>query len=93
MTRFYQHKKPFSRLSWLFMAMIGAGTVALLAFRLIGGEVGPDGMLNEPFYLLGMGYLLLIAGIAGLMASVLYGIYKFERGKGDNRRNGHPGQS
>lgn len=38
------------------------GLACLLAFRLIGSSVGPDGFIQEPFGLLPIGYLLLVVG-------------------------------
>lgn len=38
------------------------GLVCLLAFRLLGSSVGPDGFIQEPFGLLPIGYLLVLVG-------------------------------
>lgn len=38
------------------------GLVCLLAFRLIGSSLDQDGFLQEPFGLLPIGYLLVVAG-------------------------------
>ncbi len=39
-----------------------AGLASLVAFRLIGGEVGPDGVLHEPFALVPLGWLAIVLG-------------------------------
>lgn len=38
------------------------GLACLLAFRVIGSSVDPDGFLREPFGLLPIGYLLVFVG-------------------------------
>ncbi len=45
-----------------------AGLASLAAFHLVGGEVGPDGVLHEPFALLPLGWLAIVLG-AVLLAS------------------------
>lgn len=39
------------------------GVVCLVAFRMIGSSVGPDGALNEPFGLIPIGYALMFLGM------------------------------
>ncbi|MBB1060172.1 DUF3955 domain-containing protein [Marilutibacter spongiae] len=41
-----------------------AGVDGLVAFRLIGGQVGPDGVLHEPFALVPLGCLAIVLGAA-----------------------------
>ncbi len=47
---------------WIGVSFIGAGLVCLALYRLIGGEVGADGVLREPFALIPMGYAFLFVG-------------------------------
>lgn len=39
------------------------GLCCLLAFKIIGGKVAPNGAIIEPFYLIPIGYLLIAIGI------------------------------
>ena len=79
MTEFYQNKKPFSRLSWIFILMIFAGMLISGLFSLIGSSVDDNGMLQEPFFLLGIGYFLMAVGIAGLVTRIVISLWRDER--------------
>lgn len=48
-----------------------AGIACMLWFRLTGGTVQADGVLKEPFYLLGIGWGLMIAAIASFVAALI----------------------
>lgn len=53
-----------STTSWLIpCALLIAGTVCLLLFSLSDSHIDPEGILREPFALLGSGYLLLALGL------------------------------
>jgi hypothetical protein len=50
-------------------AMIGIGVLALTVYVANPGEVGPDGVLHEPFFALApLGYLLMLAGAGAVLA-------------------------
>ncbi|MFG1782543.1 DUF3955 domain-containing protein [Rhodococcus oryzae] len=50
-------------------AMIGIGVLALTVYVANPGEVGPDGVLHEPFFALApLGYLLMLAGAGTVLA-------------------------
>ncbi|MCT4656826.1 MAG: DUF3955 domain-containing protein [Cohaesibacter sp.] len=61
--------QPIPTKSLLFAALALIGIALLIAFNLIGGEVGEDGLLSEPFFLVPLGYLCLIIGVAGAAIS------------------------
>jgi Na+/H+-dicarboxylate symporter len=60
------------RIGMLLMVM---GIASFMAFSLIGSTLNEQGFLQEPFALLPLGYLLLLAG-AGL---VLFGLVRSRR--------------
>ena len=47
------------------------GLACLAAFRIIGSSVDENGMLHEPFALLPIGFLLLVAGALFAVVSLL----------------------
>lgn len=50
--------------------LIGAGCIT--AFQLIGGDVGADGIVREPFFLLGIGYgLIALSLVAAAIITAL----------------------
>ncbi|MGY3942574.1 DUF3955 domain-containing protein [Aeromonas tecta] len=57
------------------MLLIVMGIASFMAFSLIGSTLDQQGFLQEPFALLPLGYLLLLAG-AGL---VLFGLVRARR--------------
>lgn len=58
------------------LAMIIAGAISFLLFALIGSTVDSNGYLQEPFFLVPIGYLFLLAGLIG---GVTYLIRRFKR--------------
>ncbi len=57
-----------------FIAIIplALGFGCLLAYKIIGSEVAPDGTLVEPFGLIPIGYLLILIGlVAGIVLFIL----------------------
>ena len=46
-----------------FLVPFIMGISCLIAFKVIGSEVAPDGTLIEPFFLLPIGYLLIAVSI------------------------------
>ncbi len=72
MARFYQHKKPFSRTSWLFIGLIVVGAIcATLAMIFV--SLGSNGVL------LLIGYFMMAAGSVGLMATIIYSLWRDEK--------------
>lgn len=63
------------------------GLACLLAFRLIGSSVDPDGFVQEPFGLLPIGYLLVFVG--ALVALIGY-ISLQKRKSNDDRGTSGP---
>ncbi|WP_246188684.1 DUF3955 domain-containing protein [Nitratireductor arenosus] len=57
----------------LMTILIIAGLACLAAFRMIGSDVDENGVLREPFFLLPIGYLLVLLGIAGLAGTFVAG--------------------
>lgn len=51
------------RLLKIAAALALPGAASLAAFALIGSEVDAQGVLHEPFFLLPMGWALLLAGL------------------------------
>jgi len=58
------------------LAMIIAGAINFLLFALIGSTVNKNGYLQEPFFLVPIGYLFLLAGLIG---GITYLIRRFKR--------------
>ncbi|MGE7914885.1 DUF3955 domain-containing protein [Lysinibacillus xylanilyticus] len=52
------------------------GAICLIAKAIIGAEVAPDGRLVEPFFLIPIGFLLLIIGIMSLAGVALISMFK-----------------
>lgn len=58
------------------LSMIFAGIISFLLFRLIGSTVDSSGYLQEPFFLVPIGYLFLLVG---LIDGVIYLVQRFKR--------------
>ena len=58
------------------ISMIVAGIISFLLFMLIGSIVDSNGYLQEPFFLVPIGYLFLLVGLIG---GVIYLIRRFKR--------------
>lgn len=58
------------------LSMIVAGIISFLLFRLIGSTVDSNGYLQEPFFLVPIGYLFLLVG---LIDGVIYLVQRFKR--------------
>lgn len=58
------------------ISMIVAGIISFLLFMLIGITVDSNGYLQEPFFLVPIGYLFLLVGLIG---GVIYLIRRFKR--------------
>lgn len=58
------------------LSMIFAGIISFLLFRLIGSTVDSNGYLQEPFFLVPIGYLFLLVG---LIDGVIYLVQRFKR--------------
>ena len=58
------------------ITMIVAGIIIFLLFTLIGGTVDSNGYLQEPFFLIPIGYLFLLVGLIG---GVTYLIRRFKQ--------------
>lgn len=58
------------------LSMIVAGIISFLLFRLIGSTVDSSGYLQEPFFLVPIGYLFLLVG---LIDGVIYLVQRFKR--------------
>jgi len=59
----------------LDMALFFIGLVGVLLgtiFMRIGALVGPDGMLQEPFFLVPLSYLLMAVGFGGVLVRILW---------------------
>lgn len=50
----------------LILFIVGIG--CFVTFNIIGSEVAPDGTLQEPFFLLPMGFLFVVIGIILVLA-------------------------
>ena len=50
---------------YVTLVMILAGVGCFLLFSVIGSTVGSDGILQEPFFLVPIGYLFLLLGLIG----------------------------
>jgi len=65
-------KKAQLQLSlWICLAFLAGSAVCWVAYRIIGAEVDAQGILQEPFALIPMGFVLLIAGILTGIAHIL----------------------
>lgn len=58
-----------------FVALAIAGVGGVVAFNVIGSTLDDQGLLEEPFYLLGLGSVALLVGLSG--ATVTGGILAF----------------
>ena len=58
------------------LSMIVAGIISFLLFRLIGSTVDSSGYLQEPFFLVPIGYFFLLVG---LIDGVIYLVQRFKR--------------
>lgn len=76
MTRFYRHRRPFSSTSKLFIGLIIAGGIFAFISMIFGIPMGGNGAL------LLFGYALMGVGSVGLMASILYSLFKAESKNG-----------
>ena len=63
----------------LILLILGGGCVA--AFNLIGSKVMPDGLLVEPFFLVPIGSLLIIAGMVWGITALIIGAVKAGKAK------------
>jgi Protein of unknown function (DUF3955) len=63
--------RPVRLLLRLAVLSVLAGIACMLWFRLSGSTVQADGVLKEPFYLLGIGWGLMIAAIASFVAALI----------------------
>ena len=61
-----------------------SGLTMAFAFALIGSEVGEDGVLNEPFYLVGIGMPLILLGGVMLSGVLLFRLFSVARRKDRN---------
>ncbi|MBE5107893.1 DUF3955 domain-containing protein [Bacillus thuringiensis] len=52
------------------------GMGCLVSFNMIGSKVAADGTLVEPFYLLPIGYLLIVIGIVSLFVNKIKKVNK-----------------
>ncbi|MDM5248574.1 MULTISPECIES: DUF3955 domain-containing protein [unclassified Lysinibacillus] len=52
------------------------GVICFLAKAIIGSNVAADGKLEEPFFLIPIGYLLLFIGIVSLCGVTLVSMFK-----------------
>ncbi len=50
-----------------------AGVSCALAYQIIGSTVDENGLLQEPFYLIPVSYILMLGGFGGLAVSVFIG--------------------
>lgn len=69
--------------SGLVLTAIGIALVAL--FGLMGSEVDEKGVLQEPFYLLGIGTPSLAFGLLLLLGSTLLALARRPRGEGSSK--------
>jgi len=60
------------------------GATMAFAFALIGSEVGEDGVLDEPFYLVGIGMPLILLGGVMLSGVLLFRLFSVARRKSRN---------
>mgnify|MGYP001597186462 CR=1 FL=1 len=56
----------------IFGGMLLLALGMFVAYGLIGSHVRPDGVLDEPFYLLGGGWFLGLAALAGLTLTAAF---------------------
>ncbi|MEV8465813.1 DUF3955 domain-containing protein [Fluviibacterium sp. DFM31] len=61
------------RLGLILMILAGACWVA---FGLIGSEIDENGILQEPFYLLGGGWLLMLAGTGLVLIALITRLFR-----------------
>ena len=59
-----------NKTQWTFLIL--AGATCLVIFNVIGSRVDSNGVLQEPFILLPIGWLLLAIGAMGLLAQMIY---------------------
>ena len=57
------------------------GAVCIIAFKLIGAEVTPDGQVIEPFFLNGIGILMILVGMVWGITALIIGAVKAGRAK------------
>lgn len=61
-------KKVSRLLAYIFM---GLTIIIMITFNLIGSKVNSQGILEEPFYLIPLGYTSFILGIIFFMISLI----------------------
>lgn len=61
--------RPVRLLLRMAVLCVVSGMACMLGFRLAGSSVQADGVLKEPFYLLGIGWGLVIAAFASFVAA------------------------
>lgn len=52
------------------------GAFCFILFNIIGSEVAPDGTLQEPFFLIPIGYLFLFSGVVSLLVIAMIPMFK-----------------
>ncbi len=65
-----------ARMNLISIILLTIGAICFLAKALIGSEVDSNGMLNEPFFLIPIGYLFLLSGVIGLLIALAKKIIK-----------------
>ena len=69
-----------TKLTLVALALLTIGVVLLAGYAAQGSYVGEDGVLQEPFPLLALGWLFVLAGGATLTGAVGIRIFKNLRG-------------
>ncbi len=61
------------------LGLLGFGLALWAGYAVQGSYVGEDGVLQEPFHLLALGWLFILTGGVALMAALVAGIIKNRR--------------
>ena len=76
--------KVRNRRAWRFTAvLLTAGLASLLTARCLGSSIDKDGFLHEPFFLIGSGSLLSVAGSCITSGLILRGLFCQGNARGD----------
>ena len=70
-----------AKLTWLSLALLAIGLALWAGYAAQGSYVDEDGVLREPFPLLALGWLFVLAGGATLTGAVGIRIFKNLRGR------------
>ncbi len=65
-----------SKLTLISLVLLGLGLALWAGYAAPGSYVDEDGILQEPFHLLALGWLFVLAGSFTLVGALVFGIIK-----------------